>query len=121
VAIPATNEKTLKQTAYGYYRRWHFPHCCGSIDGKHIRKICPGNSGSHYFNYKDFYSIITLVLDDRNYKFLAVYVGSYGTERERDAGIFAKSPIGYNLSKAIKFPPPGPLPGTQTVLPSVIL
>jgi len=48
---------------------------------------------------------------------LAVDVGSYGTEG--DAGIFGKSPLGNNLSKAIKFPPPLSLRGT--VLPYVIL
>ena len=79
--------------------------------------IFPGNSGSRYVNYKDFYSIVTLV--DHNYKILAVNVGSYGTEE--DAGKFAKSPLGNNLSTAIKFPPPGPLPGTQTVLAYIIL
>ena len=63
--------------------------------------------------------MVMLALVDHNYKFLAVDVGSYGTEGE--AGIFAKSLRGNNLSKAMKFPPPGPLPGTQTVLPSVIL
>jgi len=36
VAILESNEEILKQMADGYYRRWHFPHCCGSIDGKHI-------------------------------------------------------------------------------------
>jgi len=56
---------------------------------------------------------------NHNYKFLAVDVGSYG--KDGDTGIFAKSPLGNNLSKAIKLPPPGPLPGTQTVLPYVIL
>jgi len=60
-----------------------------------------------------------LALVDHNCKFLAVDVSSYG--KDGDAGIFAKSPLGNNLSKAIKFPPPGPLPGTQTVLPYVIL
>jgi hypothetical protein len=60
-----------------------------------------------------------LALVDYNYKFLAVDVGSYG--KEGDAGIFAKSHRGNNFSKAMKFPPPGPLPGTQTVLPYVIL
>ena len=79
--------------------------------------IFPGNSGSRYVNYKDFYSIVTLV--DHNYKILAVNVGSYGTEG--DAGKLAKSPLGNNLSTAIKFPPPGPLPGTQTVLAYIIL
>ena len=114
VAIPEPNEETLKQTVDGYYRRWHFPHCCGSIDGKHLRIICQGKSRSHYFNHKDFYSIVMLTLVDDNYKFLAVDAGSYGTEG--DAGIFAKSPLGTNHSKAIKFPPPGPLPGTQFYL-----
>jgi len=50
---------------------------------------------------------------------LAVDVSSYG--REGDVGICAKSPLGNNLSKAIKFLPPGPLPATQTVLPYIIL
>jgi len=58
-----------------------------------------------------------LALVDHSYKFMAVDVASYGTEG--DAGIFAKSPLGNKLSKAIKFPPLGPLPGT--VLPYVIL
>jgi hypothetical protein len=119
VAIPEPNEETLKETADGYDRRWQFPHCCGSIDGKHIRIIYPGNSGSRYFNYKELYSIIMLTLADHNYKFLAVDFGSYGTEGY--AGIFAKPPLGNNISKYIEFPPSGPLPGTQTVLPYVIL
>jgi len=55
VTIPERNEETLKQTEDGYYRRGHFPHCCVSIDGKHIIIISPGNCGSRYFNYKDFY------------------------------------------------------------------
>ena len=55
-----------------------------------------------------------LVLVDHNYKFLAGDVGSYG--KEGDAGIFAKLSLGKNLSNAMKFPPPGPLPGTQFYL-----
>jgi hypothetical protein len=82
-----------------------------AIDGKHIRIISPGNSGSFYFNYKDFHSIVILVLVDHNYKFLATDVGSYG--EKGDAGIFAKSPLGKNLSNTMKFLPPEPLPGTR--------
>jgi len=88
VAIPETNEETLEQTADGYHRRWHFPHCCGSIDGKHITIISPSNSESLCFNCKDFHYIVMLALVDHNHKFLAVDVGSYG--KEGDAGIFAK-------------------------------
>jgi hypothetical protein len=114
VAFAEPNEKTLEQTADGYHRRWHFPHCCGSTDRKHIRIISPGNSESLCFSYKDFHSIDMLALVERNYKFLAVDVGSYG--KEGDAGIFAKSPLEKNLSNAMKFPPPRPLPGTQFYL-----
>ena len=60
-----------------------------------------------------------LALVDHNYKFLAVDIGSYG--KEGDAGIFAKSLLGNNLSKAIEFPPRGPHSGTQTVFAYVIL
>jgi len=60
-----------------------------------------------------------LALVDHNYKLLAVDVGFYGTQG--DVGMFVKSPLGNNFSKAIKFPPPGPLTGTQTVLPYIIL
>jgi hypothetical protein len=52
-----------------------------------------------------------LALVDHNYKFLTVDFGSYA--KDGDAGIFAKSPLGKNLSNAVKFPPPGPLPGTR--------
>ena len=54
-----------------------------------------------------------LVLFDHNNKFLAVGVGSYG---KGDTGIFAKSPVRKNRSKAMKFPPLGMLPGTQIFL-----
>ena len=83
MAIPELSEEIPKQTADGYQRKWHFPYCCGSIDGKHIRIKSPSNSGSLYFDYKDFHSIVMLALVDHNYKFLAADVDSYG--RKGDA------------------------------------
>ena len=97
VAILEPNEETLKQPANGYCRRWHFPHCCGSIDEKHIRIIFPGNSVT-LFQLQGLYSIVMLALVDHNYIILAVDVGSYG--KEGDAGVFAKSPLRNNLSRA---------------------
>lgn len=62
--------------------------CVGAIDGKHVRIQCPGKSGSLFYNYKDYYSIVLFAVVDTEYKFIGIDVGSYG--RESDAGIFNK-------------------------------
>jgi hypothetical protein len=67
----------------------------GSIDGKHIAIKCPPKSGSLYYNYKQYYSIILLAVCDANYKIIYASYGHYG--HQGDAGIFQRS----DLAKAI--------------------
>ena len=44
--------------------RWQFPNCFAAADGKHIGIICPKESGSQFYNYKGFFSIVLLAFVD---------------------------------------------------------
>lgn len=68
------------------FNRWDFPQCVGVMDGKHINLQAPIKSGSEYFNYKHFHSIVLFAVVDGNYNFIYASAGSQG--RISDAGIF---------------------------------
>ena len=61
--LPST-EAGWHQVSHGWLQRWNFPHTIGAIDGKHVACKAPPNTGSEYFNYKGFFSIILLALVD---------------------------------------------------------
>ena len=86
-----TTPAQWQQITEEFYRKWNFPHACGALDGKHIAIRCPGGSGSTYFNYKKFYSIVPLALVDANYKFLWADVGGRGSAS--DAQIYSESEL----------------------------
>jgi len=91
-----------------------------AIDGKHVRIKCSNNTGSLFFNYKDYFSIVLLALVDANYKFITIDVGSFG--REGDSGIFLKTTMGKNiLNGTFGFPEDAQLPGSEKILPHVII
>ena len=64
-----------------FTNRWNVPHT-----GKHIVFKKPKKSGSEYFNYKGYFSLVLLALIDAEYKFLWVNVGASGSSS--DAQIF---------------------------------
>lgn len=76
-------------TASEFMARTQFPHCIGAVDGKHIRIVKPTDSGSNYFNYKKFFSILLLAVCDANYKFIYIDVGAYG--KSSDSTVFKNS------------------------------
>ena len=70
ISLPTTNEGWL-EVAGDFEARWNLPHCLGAFDGKHIRIQKPKNSGSLYFNYKQFFSVVLMALVDSKYRQVA--------------------------------------------------
>ena len=85
----------------------------GSVDGKHVRIICPNNSGSVYYNYKHFYSILLFVLVDADYKFLWADVSGNGAN---DSELKRRVEDG-----TIGWPDPAPIPGDNQPMPYFIV
>lgn len=59
-----------------FYAVTQFPNCIGILHGKHIRITNPGNCGSNFCNYKNFFSLVLMALVDSQYSFIAVDIGA---------------------------------------------
>jgi len=100
--------------------RWNFQNCVGALDGKHIALACPAKSGSIYYNYKKYFSIILMALVDADYKFTWVDVGSDGSSG--DAQVFNNSEVKHAIeNNTIGFPDPEPLSGDDKPIPHFIV
>jgi hypothetical protein len=64
--------KDFENTVDTFYNKWNFPNYIGRIDGKHIRVKFSKNSGSMYYNYKQFFSKVLLAIVDANYRFMLI-------------------------------------------------
>lgn len=118
--IPKITEELMAQIAEGFERKTNFPNCVGALDGKHIRILNPNNSGSLFFNYKNYNSVVLLALVDTNYKFIYVDIGAYG--KECDSTVFHNSKLYDSLTKGqFSIPPPKQLPGFQKEIPYVFV
>lgn len=118
--MPIPTKDTLKQVAEDFHRMWNFPNVIGCIDGKHVRIRCPVPSGSMFYNYKHFFSIVLQAVADANYQFLCIDVGGYG--KQSDGGTFHSSVLYKMLiTKKIEIPDPNFLPNTNVKAPYVFL
>lgn len=114
MAEPTTDD--WLDIAAGYFEKAQFPNCVGAVDGKHIRLECPKNSGTFYYNYKQYFSLILMAICDSNYCFRIIDVGSYG--KESDCNVFKQSVFGKKLyDYNLNLPPKSCLPGDDNGVP----
>ena len=104
-----SNEEEWDAIASNTADRWQFPNCIGASDGKHIGLIHPKDSGSEFYNYKSFFSIVLLALVDYDYKFLYVDIGCQG--HISAGGVYRNSSL-FNAIRdgSLNLPSPRPLP-----------
>ena len=76
-----TDPEDWKKIEERFRNRWNFPHAVSAQDGKHIAVKNPKKSGSEYFNYKGYISVVLLALVDADHKFLWVNVEAKSSER----------------------------------------
>ena len=89
--------------------RWQFHNCIGAVDGKHISILHPKDSGSDFYNYKVFFSIVMLAIFDYDYKFLFVDAGCQ--RRISDRGAFRNLAFSKVLERGkLNLPDPVPIP-----------
>ena len=83
--VPSSEEEWLA-IAQEFEKKWDFPHAIGAMDGKQVMLQAPMNSGTEYYNYKHFFSIVLFALVDADYNFLYVDIGCQG--RISECGVF---------------------------------
>ena len=77
-----TDLKDWKKVEEKFRTRWNVPHALGALDVKHIAMKKQNRSGSEYYNYNHFFSLVLLALVDTKYRFLWVDVGSSGSSSD---------------------------------------
>lgn len=103
-------EEKWREISLDFEKNTNFPNCVGALDGKHIRIIKPIKSGSLFYNYKHYYSIVLMAVFDANYCFTFVDVGAYG--KFSDLSVFKNGKFFEQLeNETLSIPQPKPLPG----------
>ena len=109
---PPKSATDWKNISRDFESVWHLPHCIGAIDGKHIAMQCPKNSGSLYFNYKGWFSIVLMAVCDASYNFTLVDIGQYGSTN--DSSVLNNSEMGKAFEDgSMSLPQPEHLPGCR--------
>lgn len=90
------------------------------MDGKHVKIDPPLKSGSLYYCYKDFFSIVLLGVVDAHLRFIYVDIGTNG--RISNSGVWNKCTLKTRLqNKRLHIPGPSSLHGTYEMFPFVLI
>ena len=76
LAVPSTKEEWMAM-ANQIFERWNFPNAFAAADGKHIGLFHPHGSGSEYWCYKKFFSLVLLAFVDWDYKFCLIELQTF--------------------------------------------
>ena len=114
------NQEEWQRVSQGFEQKWNFPHAVGAIDRKHVVIQCLPKSGSDYYNYKSFFSVVLFALVDADYNFIFVDVGCQG--RISDGPVFKNSQLYKDTeSNRLNLPQPSKLPNWEIPIPYIIL
>ncbi|KAM4019406.1 uncharacterized protein ACNLHF_000111 [Anomaloglossus baeobatrachus] len=120
IVMPTPTKESLMKIADDFLQIANFPHCIGAIYGKHIRIQQPPRSGSNFFNYKKYFSIVLMAVADAKYNFIAIDVGAHGSTG--DSRVLQNSQIGLQFINNSEFiPAPEPIPGSDIPFPYVFV
>jgi len=78
IVLPTLDADGWRKISKEYMLKWQFPNCIGALDGRHMEFKKPPCSGSQYYNYENFFSVVLLALCDANHKFTWVDIGQFG-------------------------------------------
>ena len=107
--LPKPTEETWKRIECGFRTRWQFPNCIGALDGKHVMIRKPFHSGSKFWRYKGYNTIVLMALVDHEYRFSCVDIGAYGSNS--DENVFKSLKFGHKLlTRTLNVPAPKVLP-----------
>lgn len=115
-----SSEMEWQVVAQKFGELWQFENCIGAIDGKHVRIDPPLKSGSLYYCYKDFFSIVLMAVVDAYLRFIYVDVGTNG--RISDSGVWNKCSLKARLeNNSLHIPGPSSLRSTKEMFPFILV
>lgn len=120
IYMPTPSKELWENISVEFERKWQLYNCVGAIDGKHISIRKPVHSGSSFYNYKHYFSVVLMASVDAHYRFTTIDVGSMC--RFSDGNIFYNSPLGAMLHNgSLDLPEPKLLPGQNENTPYVFV